>query len=288
VVQILIRGGLSVVLASMVVSSANAQNNFIYKAPTPADWAAMAKLPDFSGVWEVGFGPPPGARAGGAPAAVPGGGRAAGGGRTGGGRAAGGGRGRGGGGGPQLTPAADARRKEMQAKAGQDSPQANCLPPGMPAIMGQPYPMEFLLTPGKVTIVIEAYQQVRHIYTDGRPLPEDPDLRFHGTSIGRWEGDTLIVDTVGFSPLTEITRFVPFSARARIVERFRLTDPDTMSIATTITDPEMLTAPLVSTRTLRRHRNWTTAEYVCEENNRNFVDSAGKAGIDLTPPGAKK
>ena len=48
--------------------------------------------------------------------------------------------------------------------------------------MGQPYPMEFLLTPGQVTIVIEAYNQIRHIYTDGRPLPEDPDPSFYGTS----------------------------------------------------------------------------------------------------------
>jgi hypothetical protein len=188
-----------------------------------------------------------------------------------------------------LTPAAEARRKELQAQAGnvQDSQAANCLPPGMPGIMGQPYPMEFLLTPGKVTIVIEAYQQVRHIYTDGRPLPEDPDLKFHGTSIGRWDGDTLVVDTVGFSPLTEIARYVPFSTKARIVERFRLTDPDTMSIETTITDPDVLAAPQVSTRSLRRHRNWTTAEYICEENNRNSVDSSGKANIDLTLPGKK-
>jgi hypothetical protein len=157
----------------------------------------------------------------------------------------------------------------------------------MPGIMGQPYPMEFLLTPGKVTIVIEAYQQVRHIYTDGRPLPADPDLKFHGTSIGRWEGDTLVVDTVGFSPLTELTRYVSFSPKARIVERFRLTDPDTMSIETTITDPDVLAAPSMSTRSLRRHRNWTTAEYICEENNRNSVDSGGKANIDLTLPGKK-
>jgi len=157
----------------------------------------------------------------------------------------------------------------------------------MPGIMGQPYPMEFLLTPGKVTIVIEAYQQVRHIYTDGRPLPDDPDLKFHGTSIGRWDGDTLVVDTVGFSPLTELTRYVSFSPKARIVERFRLADPDTMSIETTITDPDVLAAPSVSTRTLRRHRNWTTAEYICEENNRNSVDSGGKAGIDLTLPARK-
>ena len=276
-------------LATFVgVATIHAQNTFIYKAPTPADWAALAKLPDFSGVWEVGFGPAP-ARAGGAPAAPRAGGApaAAPGAARGDGARGAGGRGRGGGG-PQLTPAAEARRKESQARAGQDSPATNCLPPGMPGIMGQPYPMEFLLTPGKVTIVIEAYQQVRHIYTDGRPLPDDPDLKFHGTSIGRWDGDTLVVDTVGFSPLTEITRFVPFSTKARIVERFRLADADTMSIETTITDPEMLAAPLVSTRILRLHRNWTTAEYICEENNRNFVDSSGKAGVDLTLPGTRK
>jgi hypothetical protein len=71
----------------------------------------------------------------------------------------------------------------------------------------------------------------------------------------------------------------------RIVERFRLTDPDTMSIETTIHDPEALTAPFTTTRTLKRHRSWTIAEYICEENNRNFVDSTGKAGVDLRNPG---
>src|SRR5687767_2666922 len=244
----------ALLLAPLVVGQAQ---EAIQRAPTATDWSAMAKLPDFSGVWETGGGGGAGRGRGGPPA------------------------------GPQLTPAAEAKRKELQAKGAEDSQTANCLPPGMPGIMGQPYPMEFLLTPGKVTIVIEAYQQVRHIYTDGRPLPDDPDLKFHGTSIGRWDGDTLVVDTVGFSPLTELTRYVSFSPHARIVERFRLADPDTMSIETTITDPEVLAAPSVSTRTLRRHRNWTTAEYICEENNRNSVDSSGKAVIDLTLPGKK-
>ena len=229
-----------------------------YKAPASADWTALAKLPDFSGVWEIGGGGGRGAGRGGAPA------------------------------GPQLTPAAEARRKELQGRGLQDSETANCLPPGMPGIMGQPYPMEFLLTPGKVTIVIEAYQQVRHIYTDGRSLPADPDLKFHGTSIGRWEGDTLVVETVGFSPLTELARNVPHSGKMRIVERFRLADPDTMTIETTITDPDVLRAPFSSTRTLRRHRDWTIAEYICEENNRNSLDASGKAGVDLTLPGTKK
>src|SRR5687767_5093159 len=156
----------------------------VQRAPTATDWSALAKLPDFSGVWETGGGA--GRGRGGPPA------------------------------GPQLTPAAEAKRKELQAKGAEDSQTANCLPPGMPGIMGQPYPMEFLLTPGKVTIVIEAYQQVRHIYTDGRPLPSDPDPKFHGTSIGRWEGDTLVVETVGFSPLTDLARNVPHSGRMRV------------------------------------------------------------------------
>ena len=238
----------------------HAQQNFVPKKPTEADWAAVAKLPDFTGVWEATFG---------------GGGRG------------GGGRGRAGGGapafpaGPQLTPAYAEKRKANLDKRAEDSQAANCLPPGMPGIMGQPYPMEFLLTPGLVTIVIEAYSQVRHIYTDGRPLPDDPDQKFFGTSIGRWENGTLVAETIGFSPQTEIAANTPHSDKMKIVERFALSDPDTMTIETTVTDPEALTAPYVTTRTLRRHRAWTIAEYICEENNRNSVDQNGKAGINI-------
>jgi hypothetical protein len=223
-------------------------------APTAADWTALAKLPDFTGVWEI----------------APGGG--------------GGGRGRGALQGPALTPAAAAKRKELQSLGREDNQTANCVPPGMPGIMGQPYPMEFLLTPGKVTIVIEAYTQVRHIYTDGRALPDDPDLKFHGTSVGRWEGDALVVDTIGFSPLTELAANVPHGDKMRIRERFTLTGPDTMGVETTVTDPDVLTAPYTVTRVLQRHRSWTIAEYVCQENNRNFVDEKGKAGIRLDDP----
>ena len=95
-----------------------------------------------------------------------------------GGRAAGSGR-AGRGGGPSLTPAYAAKAQARVANPADDAQAANCLPPGLPAIMNQPYPMEFLLTPGKVTIVIEAYTQVRHIYTDGRPhCPRTPTRSF--------------------------------------------------------------------------------------------------------------
>jgi hypothetical protein len=155
----------------------------------------------------------------------------------------------------------------------------------MPAIMTQPYPMEFLLTPGKVTNVIEAYTQVRHIYTDGRKLPEYPDPGFFGTSIGHWEDKTLVVESVGFNDLVTISG-VPHSDQMKITERFSLLDNDTLQIQTTITDPLALTQPYTTSGTYARHRDWTIAEYVCEENNRNFVDSSGQEGINLDNPGA--
>lgn len=249
-------GGLTVLLLLCIPLSGSGQTA-VSRAPSAEDWAALAELPDFNGVWERGGG---------------GGGR--------GGRG-----GRGGGSVLQPTPEYAAIRDELNARGLEDSETANCLPPGMPRIMTQPYPMEFLLTPGKVTIIIEAYTQVRHIYTDGRPLPNDPNPNFFGTSVGHWEGDTLVVETIGFSPLVRISGNLPHSGNMRIVERMQLTDPDTMTIETTITDPEALEGPYTTTSTLRRHREWTIAEYICEENNRNYLLGDGTAGITLENPG---
>src|SRR5215831_8224765 len=154
-----LRFGIVIVALGLTVvgTSALAQQP-IYKAPTAADWAALAKLPDFSGVWEQGgvggggnaaFGTAPAPRgnqttppAGNRGAAPPRGGGA-------GGRGAAG---------PSFTPKYEAMRAAAaRAPQPEDNATANCLPPGMPGIMTQPYPMEFLMTPGKVTIVIEAY-----------------------------------------------------------------------------------------------------------------------------------
>jgi hypothetical protein len=185
--------------------------------------------------------------------------------------------------GPSLTPAYAAKAKAEQAGPKEDSETANCLPPGMPAIMNQPYPIEILMTPGKVTIVIEAYTQVRHIYLD-RPLPEDPDPTFFGASVGHWEGNTLVVESAGFAQVPRGLSF-PYSDKMKIVERFQLTGPDTLNVETTIVDPEALTMPYsMGVRTFQRHRTWTISEYICEENNRNFVDEKGKAGINLANP----
>lgn len=256
---------LGLIVASLILALPAAAQKAARTPPTPGDWAALAKLPDFSGVWEVAP-PGTGGRGGGQP-------RARG---VSGGMAI-----------PSLTPAYAAKAQALASQPKpEDNQSANCLPPGMPGIMGQPYPIEILLSPGQVTIVIEAYTQVRHIYTDGRALTDDPDPTFFGTSAGHWEDNTLVVESAGFAQVPRGLSF-PYSGKMRIQERFRLADPDTLTIETTILDPEALKSPFsMGTRTFKRHRNWTIAEYICEENNRNFVDEKGKAGINLANPEA--
>jgi hypothetical protein len=185
---------------------------------------------------------------------------------------------------PKLTPASQARldafRKKQQEEGVDQTAQINCIPPGMPGIMRQPYPMEVLFTPGRVTIFAETYSQTRRIYTDGRPLSDDPDPQFNGNSVGHWEGDALLVDTVGFSPVTEISGGIPHGENMKIHEKFWLEKPGVMRVETTITDPDVLTEPLVQQMAFRKEADWQIREYVCEENNRLRSDKGG-ANIDL-------
>ena len=267
--------------AALFVPAALAQDwpNFKRPTPTAADWAALAKLPDFSGVWEMPLGDaslvePPGAARENAARPVNASRRPA----------------------PMkrpslpLTPEWVARMKYLKAHPPQDNPQANCVPNGMPEIMRLPYPYEFLFTPGQVTIIGELYRMVRHIYTDGRPLPKDPDPTFWGTSVGHWEGQTLVAETVGLLPQTDvipgsgIEQRLPHSGKMKLIERFRLLDPNTMQIETTIIDPVVFTRPYTTSWILKRHPTWTIDEYICEQNNRNSVTSSGKAEVDTIPP----
>ena len=193
---------------------------------------------------------------------------------------------------PLMTPWAqakyDANKPGYGPKAapGGNDPILQCDPTGLPRILFFITPFEFATVRGRTVQFFERDHAWREIWTDGRKLPDDPDLSFHGTSVGRWEGNTLVVETVGFEEVPRGLTF-PYSDKMRIVERFRLTDPDTLAVDTTIVDPAALTMPYsMGTRTFKRHRNWTIAEYICEENNRNFVDEKGKAGINLTNPGA--
>lgn len=217
------------------------------------DWASIAKLPDWQGIWELDWQHNP-RLMGSAP--------------------------------PALLPAAQA--KLTAYKHGQEHGEnlqteaANCLPPGMPGIMTQPYPIEFLFNPGKVVMVIEAYSQVRHIYTDGRAHPADPDATFQGHSIGHWEGDTLVVDTVGFVSDSLIAPGIGHSDQMRILERIRKVDPEHIQIETTITDPQVLAKPWTSVRPYVRVHD-DLREYICEQDNHDSSDAQGRPGQRLNP-----
>jgi hypothetical protein len=228
------------------------------RTPAAAAWTALAELPDWSGVWMPDWRREHDAIAAGATGTGPGGSP--------------------GQQGPKLTPEFAAKIAANPPALGAGGAGANCVPPGLPGIMTQPYPIEFLYNPGKIVIVIEAYMQFRHVYTDGRPHPEDPDPTYMGHSIGHWEGDTLVIDSVGFSDDIRINRIYPHSDKMRIVERIRRVDHDWMQIETTTIDPEVLAEPYVTTNWYK-HLDDEIREYICLENNHDSVDESGQPGF---------
>jgi hypothetical protein len=226
-------------------------------SPQGRTWSSIAKLPDWSGVWELDYRAGAGKGGGGLARPAP----------------------------PHMTPeyaAKYAAYQERQKRGLEEQTEtANCVPPGMPQIMAQPYPVEFLFTPGKVTVAIEAYSQMRRIFTDGRKHPDDPDPSFQGNSIGHWEGDTLVVDSIAFIPTSLIAPGVGHSDDMRIQERIHRSAADVLEITTTIEDPTVLTEPYTSTRYYKRHKEYDINEYICTQNNRDSADSEGRAGLKI-------
>jgi hypothetical protein len=173
----------------------------------------------------------------------------------------------------------DAWRAEVAANSGVlRRDRSNCSPPGLPRIMQlAQYPYEFLFTPGRVTVNQEAWMQTRTIWTDGRAHPEEPDPTFHGHSVGRWEGDTLVVDTIGISDQLDLGNGVPHSAQFRLTERIRLSpdEPGVLLNEMTYHDPEALEEPFTTTVRYRRDRHGSLIEFQCAENDRNPIDEDG-------------
>jgi hypothetical protein len=175
---------------------------------------------------------------------------------------------------PPYTSAYEARYEAVlaQTKSGMATdPVGKCLPPGFPRIMTTPMPLEFILEPHRTTILFEGFFQLRRIWTDGRAHPDDLELTYNGHSIGHWEGDTLVVDTVGLrgDTIFDVTG-APHSDAPRVTERIRRTGPNTREDQLTLDDSKAFTKPWVVTRIYRREPNWEIAEYVCEENNRTL------------------
>jgi hypothetical protein len=159
---------------------------------------------------------------------------------------------------------------------------SNCTPPGVPYLMAvAQYPIEFLFTPGRVTTHHEAWMQWRVIFTDGRPHA-DSEASFNGDSIGHWEGDTLVVDTVNIKTTVALGPGMFHSDKVHIVERYALDkkNPDVMLVQVTVDDPVALEKPYTNTLTFNRSRDQQLLEFICAENDRNPVDSSGETGFE--------
>jgi hypothetical protein len=176
---------------------------------------------------------------------------------------------------PEFKAAYDAEQKRLNDANAAGEPIANnythCIPDGMPAMMMNMFPMEVLQTKGQVTIIQEAYNQVRRIYLDYTlPAVEDAEPGFWGHSSGKWEGNDFVVETIG---IKEHVRFrnAPHSASMRIRERMRMIDANHFENEVTVEDPEYLTGPWSWKWVHQRRPNYKMYEYVCED-NREFAD----------------
>jgi len=177
-----------------------------------------------------------------------------------------------------LRPWAAALLKERREWNSKENPDALCLPMGLMQFHEHPQPRKMIQTPAVLLILYEGNSGIRQIFTDGRPPPgDDPQPWWYGYSVGRWEGDALVVETVGFrdggwldiwgSPLTDA---------AKMTERFRRLNYGTMQIDVTIDDPKAYTRPFSVRVNQRLSLRGELIEFVCNENNRSLDHMVGK------------
>jgi hypothetical protein len=245
----------------------------INPAPRARDWASLALLPDWSGVWNPNISDQ---NAQIKTNTVP------------------------------WSPTSAAAVARLAAEEAAGRPKGlfvNCLPEAMPSWMLITHnALEILFTPGRVTFLGESDgNRIRRVYTDGRGHPDDPDPTFHGHSIGHWQKDTLVVDTVGILPqaLLAVSEAVglPNNGDLHIVERWHLTGRDVLSDDLEIEAPRVLTRSWKTTRSYfrQRARKYDLVEGVClqgyysartdGDGNAVFVPIAQTEGGNPVPPG---
>jgi hypothetical protein len=156
-------------------------------------------------------------------------------------------------------------------------PVFQCFPPGVPRIYLFNFPVQIVQIPGQVLMLFEYDHYVRRIYTDGRPHDPGNGPLWMGDSIGKWEGDTLVVDTVNFNDKTLIDRVGrPHSDALHLVERIRHIDPKFMEIEFTVDDPKAYTKPWRTKLIFESRPDWKIMEQICED-NASFMDFNKKA-----------
>ena len=180
-----------------------------------------------------------------------------------------------------LLPAAKAI---MDSRMAADDPEALCLPTGVPRIA--PYPWRIVQTPayGKATHLFFLYEgnihSFRQIFMDGREHPDDLEPTWYGHSVGHWEGDTLVIETVGFNDLFWFD-FVghPHTTQLRTVERYTRTKVGELEAVTTVYDAGAYAKPFTVKFTHTLRPGWELMEYICNENNQDVEHIRGPAGL---------
>ena len=170
----------------------------------------------------------------------------------------------------KLQEAKPSNGGEYTLKTTNDPVLTKCYPPGLPRVYFHPYPFEFVQTPKYTLMLYEYDHTVRHIYTDGRPIPTDPDSiaephGWMGYSVGHWEGDsTLVVDTVGFNDKTWLDRLGhAHSTQLHVIERFHRVDKTHLEAGITMIDPMALAKPWSTTFYFVLEPKWELGEISC-------------------------
>ena len=169
-----------------------------------------------------------------------------------------------------LTPFGAEVLKKRMADNSKDNPEAHCLPMGIMQFHIQGAPRKFFQTPGTLVILYEASSGIRQIFTDGRPLPDnDPQPWWYGYSAGKWEGDTLVVQTRGFRDDGWLDiNGSPLTGTATVTERFRRVSYGKMEIDVTIDDPKVYTKPWTVRVNQQIMVDTDLMEFICLENQR--------------------
>ena len=176
-----------------------------------------------------------------------------------------------------FQPWAAAEYKKRMDNRGKDDPNNFCLPSVIPEKIAVTSPWKIVETPGLTLILYESRTIFRQIFTDGRPLPKDPNPTWQGYSVGKWDGDTFVVETTGFNGKGWLdTNGHPVTDALHVIERYRRKDFGHMDVEITIDDPKAYTKPWTIHENPELQPDTELLEYICEENNRDVGHFVGK------------
>jgi hypothetical protein len=172
-----------------------------------------------------------------------------------------------------LTPAAAAANMAILQRGlatTSDAPNIRCLPDGFPLVQTTPTPFKIVQTNDVTLVLAESSTTFRQIFTDGRPLPRDPQPSWMGSSVGHWEGQTFVVETTGFNDRAALDAMGHMhSAALKVTERYRRRDYGHMDIEMTFEDPNTLTTPITIKFPARLRPETDLIEFFCAENEKD-------------------